>query len=65
MGWLVGPLAATGAPVLVELVSVGFYALMGGLLIAGTLAFVVGTSAADPFTAVPNVWPCFSRSRSL
>jgi len=62
MGWLVGPLAAIGAPVLVELVSVGVYASVGGLLIARTLAFVVGPSAADPFTVVPNVRPFVSRS---
>ena len=62
MGWLVGPLAATGGLVLVEFVSVGFYSSVGGLLIAGTLAFVVGTSAADPFTAVPSGCHFFSRS---
>jgi hypothetical protein len=56
------PAGSDRALVLDEFVSMGFYASVGGLLIAGTLAFVVGTSAADPFTAVPNVWPFVSRS---
>jgi hypothetical protein len=49
MGWLVGPLAATGALVLVEFVSVGFYASVGGLLIAGTLAFRGRNARRRPF----------------
>lgn len=45
-GWLVGPLAATGTLVMIGFVSLGFYASLGGLLIAGTLAFIAGTSVA-------------------
>jgi len=45
-GTLVGPLAATVTFVILGLMSLGFYASLGGLLIAGTLAFMSGTGAA-------------------
>jgi hypothetical protein len=45
-GALVGPLAATETLVILAVVSLGFYASLGGLLIAGTLAFMSGTGAS-------------------
>jgi hypothetical protein len=44
--WLAGPLAATGTFVVLGFVSFGFYASRGGLLLAGTLAFMIGNGTA-------------------
>ena len=46
-GWLVGPLAATGTLVALAFASLGWFASLGGLVIAGILAFTVGTWAAS------------------
>ena len=54
-GWLVGVLAATGTLVALGLVSLGFFASGGGLVIAGGTAIGIGTIAAavaDPPRAV-------------
>jgi hypothetical protein len=45
-GWLVGILAATGTIVVMGLVSLGFFASFGGLLVVAGLAFIVGAGAA-------------------
>jgi hypothetical protein len=45
-GWLVGILSATGTIVVMGLVSIGFYASFGGLLIVAGLAFMVGAGVA-------------------
>ena len=45
-GWLIGPLAATGTFIILGFASLGFYVSAGGLLIAGTFAFMAGTGAA-------------------
>jgi hypothetical protein len=44
--WIAGLTAATGALVAVGMISMGYYASQGGLLIAGTIAFMAGTGAA-------------------
>jgi hypothetical protein len=45
-GWLIGPVAATAALVVLGFVWLGLYASGGGLLIAAAAALVVGVSAA-------------------
>jgi hypothetical protein len=45
-GWLAGMVAATAALIVLWFVSMGFYVSGGGLLIAGTIAFVAGTCVA-------------------
>ena len=45
-GWIVGVLAATGTLFVLGFVSSGFYASAGGLVIAGAVAFFLGSGAA-------------------
>ena len=45
-GGLIGPLVATITLVVLGFVAPGFYASDGGLLLAGTFAFMTGTGAA-------------------
>ena len=46
-GWLAGMLGATGTLITLGSVSMGWYVSIGGLVIAGVLALVVGTAAAS------------------
>jgi hypothetical protein len=53
-GWVVGPLAATAALVAMGFVSLGLYTSIGGLLIAGGIAFWAGAGMAG--IAEPSRW---------
>jgi hypothetical protein len=48
-GWLVGPLTATLALVGLRFVALGLYTSPAGLLVAGIVAFLVGTRTAAVF----------------
>jgi hypothetical protein len=48
-GWLAGILAATCALIVLRLVSMGFYVSLGGLIVAGTIAFLAGTCMSGIF----------------
>lgn len=45
-GWIVGPVAATAALVAMGFVSLGFFASVGGLMVAAGVAFWAGAGAA-------------------
>jgi hypothetical protein len=55
--WLVGLVAATAVLIALGVVSVGFFASFGGLVIAGALALTIGVAAgaaANPDQAARN-----------
>ena len=45
-GWLAGLMGATGALIVLWFVSTAYYVSLGGLAIAGGIAFMAGTGAA-------------------